>query len=59
MWSPSELIAVAESAGRVGEPGGAHHYANTNYIVLGEIIEMVTGHSWDDEVRTRIVEAWV
>jgi D-alanyl-D-alanine carboxypeptidase len=55
-WTPAELIAVAESAGRVGEPGGAHHYANTNYIVLGQIIEQVTGNSVADEVRTRIVE---
>jgi D-alanyl-D-alanine carboxypeptidase len=55
-WTPTEMIAVAESAGRVGEPGGPHHYSNTNYVVLGEIIEKVTGHSWDDEVRTRIAE---
>jgi D-alanyl-D-alanine carboxypeptidase len=55
-WTPSELIAVAEAAGRVGQPGGAHHYANTNYIVLGEIIEQVTGHPWADEVRSRITE---
>lgn len=56
LWTPAEMIAVAESAGRVDEPGGPHHYSNTNYVVLGEIIEMVTGHSWIDEVRTRIVE---
>jgi D-alanyl-D-alanine carboxypeptidase len=55
-WTPAELIAVAEAAGRVDEPGGPHHYSNTNYIVLGEIIEKVTGHPWADEVRTRIVE---
>jgi D-alanyl-D-alanine carboxypeptidase len=55
-WTPSELIAVAEAAGRVGEPGGPHHYSNANYVVLGEIIKQVTGHSWADEVRTRIVE---
>jgi D-alanyl-D-alanine carboxypeptidase len=55
-WTPTELIAVAEAAGRVGAPGGAFHYSNTNYIVLGEIIRQVTGHSWADEVRTRIVE---
>jgi D-alanyl-D-alanine carboxypeptidase len=55
-WTPAELIAVAEAAGRVDEPGGAAHYSNTNYIVLGEIIEQVTGHPWADEVRTRIVE---
>ena len=42
-WAPSELIAVAEAAGRVGEPAGPFHYSNTNYVVLGEIIEHVTG----------------
>jgi D-alanyl-D-alanine carboxypeptidase len=55
-WTPAELIAVAEAAGRVGEPGGPHHYANTNYIVLGEIIEQVTGNPWADEVQARITE---
>jgi D-alanyl-D-alanine carboxypeptidase len=55
-WTPDELIAVAEAAGRTGEPGGPHAYSNTNYIVLGEIIEQVTGNSWDDEVRERIAE---
>ena len=54
-WTPSELIAVAEAAGRTGEPGGPHAYSNTNYIVLGEIIEQVTGNSWEDEVAERIV----
>ena len=54
-WTPAELIAVAEAAGRTGEPGGSHAYSNTNYIVLGEIIEQVTGNSWEDEVRERIV----
>jgi D-alanyl-D-alanine carboxypeptidase len=53
-WTPAELIAVAEAAGRVGEPGGPHRYSNTNYLVLGEIIEQVTGNSWDTEVVTRI-----
>jgi D-alanyl-D-alanine carboxypeptidase len=55
-WTHSELIAAAESAGRLDEPGGPFHYSNTNYIVLGEIIEQVTGNSVADEVRTRIVE---
>ena len=55
-WTADEMIAVAEAAGRVGEPGGAFHYSNTNYIVLGEIIQKVTGHRWDEEVRTRIAE---
>ena len=56
-WTPSELIAVAEAGGRSASPGGGvHHYANTNYIVLGEIIRHVTGGTWDAAVRSRIVE---
>ncbi|SDC03576.1 D-alanyl-D-alanine carboxypeptidase [Geodermatophilus telluris] len=55
-WTPAELIAVAEAAGRRGDPGGAHAYSNTNYVVLGEIVGQVTGHPWADEVRDRVVE---
>ena len=53
-WTSAELVAVAEEAGRVGRPGGAYHYANTNYLVLGEIVEQVTGGSWLGAVRERI-----
>ena len=55
-WTPAELIAVAEAAGRVGEPGGSFHYANTNYVILGRIIEQVTGNRWSDEVHARIAQ---
>ena len=55
-WTPAELIAVAEAGGRFGSPGGASHYANTNFIVLGEIVEHTTGGTWDAEVHSRIVE---
>ncbi len=55
-WTPAELVAVADAAGRVGEPGGPHRYSNTNYVVLGDVIEAVTGHPWADEVQARIAE---
>jgi D-alanyl-D-alanine carboxypeptidase len=55
-WTPAELIAVAESSGRTGEPGGPYQYSNTNYVVLGQIVKQVTGHSWLAEVRKRVVE---
>jgi D-alanyl-D-alanine carboxypeptidase len=54
-WTPAELIDAAEGLGRTGEPGGPHRYSNTNYIVLGEIIEAVTGNHWFDEVDARII----
>lgn len=52
-WTPDELIAVAEAAGRYGEPGAGFHYSNTNYIALGELIEKITGNPWDQEVPHR------
>ncbi len=55
-WSAKELIAVAVARGPVAEPGAAYNYANTNYLVLGEIIEKVTSRPWYAEVRSRILE---
>lgn len=56
VWTTPELIAVAEAGGRLGEPGSSYHYSNTNFIILGEIIERLAGTTWDEQVRARIVE---
>ena len=56
-WTPEELIAEANKAGTLGEPGSRFaRYSNTNYIMLGLIIEKVTGNRWDYEVESRIIE---
>lgn len=55
-WGAGELIAVATARGPVAEPGAGYHYANTNYLVLGELIEKVTARPWYAEVRSRILE---
>lgn len=56
-WAPEGLIGEANKAGPVGVPGGsAAHYSNTNYIMLGLIIEKVTGNSWAHEVESRITK---
>jgi D-alanyl-D-alanine carboxypeptidase len=55
-WSAGELIAVAVAQGPVAEPGAEYHYSNTNYLVLGELIEKVTSRPWYAEVRSRILE---
>ncbi|MFY3742496.1 DUF6268 family outer membrane beta-barrel protein [Anaeromyxobacter sp. Red801] len=55
-WSARELIAVAAARGPVAEPGAGFHYANTNYLMLGEIVERVTARPWHAEVRSRILE---
>ncbi|WP_345474324.1 serine hydrolase domain-containing protein [Actinoallomurus oryzae] len=36
------------------QPGEDWSYSNTGYVLLGMIIQRVTGHSWHEEVRDRI-----
>jgi D-alanyl-D-alanine carboxypeptidase len=36
-------------------PGTSWNYSNTNYTLAGMIIETVTGRTWQEEVRRRIV----
>ncbi|MFN7143882.1 MAG: serine hydrolase domain-containing protein, partial [Myxococcota bacterium] len=39
----------------VGEPGGDVAYSNTNYLILGLIIEELDGVQWEESVRARIL----
>jgi D-alanyl-D-alanine carboxypeptidase len=55
-WPARELIAVAFAKGPAVEPGTAHRYSNTNYLLLGELVERVTSRPWHAEVRSRIIE---
>ena len=37
-------------------PGTGYRYSNTGYVLLGEVIEGVTGRRWPQVVRHRIVD---
>jgi D-alanyl-D-alanine carboxypeptidase len=52
-WDPAETLAAAVTKPRVD---GGWSYSNTNYVALGLLIEAVTGQSYEDEVRARILE---
>ena len=56
VWQPAELVASALQYRRRFAPGaeGRWAYANTNYILLGMIIEQVTGHTLEQELAARI-----
>ncbi|MEJ7748189.1 MAG: serine hydrolase domain-containing protein, partial [Candidatus Limnocylindrales bacterium] len=38
------------------QPGRGWHYSNTNYLLLGLLVEQVTGRSLSAELRTRFLE---
>jgi D-alanyl-D-alanine carboxypeptidase len=55
-WPARRLVALVAHRPRIGAPGGAFHYSSTNYLVLGLLVERVTGRSLAAELRRRIVE---
>jgi D-alanyl-D-alanine carboxypeptidase len=53
--TPEDAIALAVKGPPTFEPGAEWEYSNTNYVLAGMIISRVTGHSWQHEVRERII----
>ncbi len=54
-WTPQELVAVANANVPYFAPGAGFHYSNTNYVLLGMIIEKVTHRTYAQEVTSRFI----
>jgi D-alanyl-D-alanine carboxypeptidase len=55
-YTPQQLIAVAMTMPPSFAPGTDWAYSNTDYVLVGMIIQKVTGHSWQHEVTDRIIK---
>jgi len=56
-WTRHELLAYARSHYRaVGAPGERFHYADTNYDLLGMVLEGVTGVPFHRAVRALVLD---
>jgi D-alanyl-D-alanine carboxypeptidase len=53
-WSPAQLLALAFAHPPNFAPGRNWSYSNTNYIVLGLVVEAVTGKALGDVLQERI-----
>jgi D-alanyl-D-alanine carboxypeptidase len=56
VWQPEELLAYLFDTEPPFVPGEGWDYSDTNYIILGMIIELVTGNTYYDEMRRRLLE---
>jgi D-alanyl-D-alanine carboxypeptidase len=54
VWAPEELVRVATAHPPLFAPGTSWAYSNTNYIVLGLVVEAVTKRSLGQELEQRI-----
>jgi len=54
-WTPQQLLARISSQPLDFTPGTQAEYSDTNYIVVGMIIQKITGHTTQAEVINRIL----
>jgi D-alanyl-D-alanine carboxypeptidase len=56
VWTPDQLVEISRNLDPLFPPGEKFDYSNTNTILLGKVVEAVTGESYADELHTRIFE---
>lgn len=56
VWKPAELLSYLFDEKAPFEAGKGWDYSDTNYIVLGMIIEKVTGKKFYDEAKKRLIK---
>lgn len=56
IWTVDQRLATAFAMGPTSAPGAEFHYSNTNTVLLGEVIEKVTGHRLAEELQRRIFD---
>ncbi|MFD4439991.1 serine hydrolase domain-containing protein [Nocardia sp. NPDC058519] len=50
-----ELIDLALAQPAIFEPGTRFRYSNTNYLLIGQVVERISGASIADEVTRRVI----
>ena len=54
-WTREDQVRLAVTWGKpLGPPGTVFHYSDTGYILVGDIIERITGQSLGKAVRTQL-----
>jgi len=58
LWKPEEMVALADKdrSKPAGLPGEGHFYSDTNYILLGMIVERTSGRSYKEFIRKAVLE---
>ncbi|MFE6844053.1 serine hydrolase domain-containing protein [Streptomyces sp. NPDC057686] len=56
VFTYQELVALSLREPRTTEPGVSYKYSNTNFVVVGMLIEKATGHGVAKEYERRIIK---
>jgi CubicO group peptidase (beta-lactamase class C family) len=55
-WTDAQLVAVANRHAPYFRPGAAWHYSNTNTVLLGMVVERVTGRPLRVEITNHLIQ---
>ena len=55
VWTPQQLLDIAFDHEPLFKPGTRFNYSDTNFFLAAYIVEAVTGHSFDSQLRSRIL----
>jgi D-alanyl-D-alanine carboxypeptidase len=53
-WTTEEILGFVEAP--YCDPGACFHYSNTNFVLLGDVVEQVTGQPVSALVRKRLLD---
>ena len=56
VWTVDEILALVAGKPSYCAPGTCFWYSNTNFVLLGRIVEMVTGRPLPDVIRDRFLK---
>jgi D-alanyl-D-alanine carboxypeptidase len=55
VWTNEKAIQIATDQGAWFEPGTSWAYSNTNYTLIGMVLDRIGGTSWRAQVRARVL----
>lgn len=55
-WSPKQIMDLVKNDELDYQPGTSCQYSQTNYIILGVVLERVSGSTFSEQLRQRISE---
>ncbi len=55
-WTDDELLSAAFAEPLSFTPGTSYQYSNTNTVLLGKVLEQVTGQSWSEVVDEKVLQ---
>ncbi|MBD8499432.1 serine hydrolase domain-containing protein [Paenibacillus arenosi] len=55
-YTPEELVRIGLNESPLFSPGTNWSYSNTNYILAGLVIKQVTGETYGEQIKKRIID---